>query len=433
MTAALADASAERAWLACVLLDATTLEAAPVRLDDFYDRKHALLGATMAALRARNESIAPGTVRAELVLRGDYERAGGDALLFGLMNPMPTVSDAVSHARAIRQHARLRAMASLFERGRGAAAVRDFDAVAEIAREIANARGDGEDEDRIFSFAEMLAEGVEAAIHKRERGQQIRFGTPAVDHDYTPTPGHLVIVAGRPNVGKTSLTFAWHVSCAERGIPSGIVSVDDDVADYGARGCGAISGVNPSTMWTSDRLDAATLQKILAGIDRNQHKRPIAFAAVRSRSIDAVCSTITRMARTHGARWVSVDFITKIRAPGKDQRERTDEALQRLGELAAMLQIPIVVLAQIKRLGDKPFREPQLDDLKESGRLEEDAQAVVLLWRDSDTIGAPVRAKLAKVKRTGAGRRFTLIRHPETGLLVESAEHREERRDAYDQ
>jgi replicative DNA helicase len=415
VTDPVADLTSERAWLGCVFFDASTLAHAPIALSDFYSRAHSQIAAAMMAVHARREAVDMLSVRVELDRTGALRRAGGDEALLALTDLNPSVESALTLARRIRELAQLRAIGASSERLSAAVRERDVAAVRAIVAELTFER-DAEDE--ILAFPELIARGVDAALTSREAKSDLRLGTASVDRDYRPGPGHIVVVAGRPNVGKTSLTFAWHVDSAQRGIASGIVSVDDDAAEYGARGMGAVLEVNPARLW-NERIDPAEMQRMIAKVGAASKRLPIHFAQVRSKSIDAVEAVITRMVRVLGCRWVSVDFLTKIRAPGRDQRERTDEALARLGVLASTLEIPIIVLAQLRRLGEKQFREPHLDDLKESGRVEEDAQAAVLLWRDDDKPGTPIQAKLAKVKRTAAGRRFTLQRHPRTGLLIE--------------
>lgn len=408
----------EREYLSLVLGDVRTLDAAPVPPGDLWWPRNQLILGAMMAVRGRGAELNLTELRLELERNGALRRAGGDEALFALTDHIVPASSGSALARRIRELARLRSVDAVLRRAGAAVHERDLAAVQSAIAELAL---EHEPEDELLGYHELIAAGAEATIdHLNREVEPLRFGTPAIDRDYRPGPGHLVVVAGRPNVGKTSLTFHWHLDCAERGIPSGIVSIDDDAAEYGARAMGALAGYNPARLW-NERLEPAEAAVLFQRIqDRTGGEPlPIHFSHVRSKSIDAIEGVVSRMVRVHGCRWVSVDFLTKIRAPGRDQRERTNEALARLGILASTLEIPIVILAQLRRLGDRQFREPYLDDLKESGRVEEDAQAAVLLWRKSDRPGALVQGKLAKVKRTAAGRRFALARHPQTGLLVE--------------
>lgn len=417
------DLPTERRWLACVLMDAGTLELAPIPLSDFYGRANAIVCGAMLALRARREPINTSTLRAELVSANTFAQVGEDALL-SLTDEIPNVSDAATLSRTIRQLSRLRSLHADAQDITAACLERDLERANAAAARAA--RLDYLEEDEIIGFGELCARGLEATVFRKDERSEMAFGTPAVDKYYRPAPGHLVIVAGRPNVGKTSLTFAWHYHTAERGFPSIVVSVDDDESDYGVRGLGAAGQVAPSRIWNDRaRLSPTELQAVV-NTAAEKKRLPLFFAKAKSKSITAVEALITRAVRVHGCKWASVDFLTKVRAPGRDPRERTNEALSRLGVLASTLGIPIVVLAQLHRLGEKQYREPHLDDFKESGSIEEDAQCAVLLWRENDQSHAPVRAKLGKIKRDAAGRRFTLVRHADTGLLVQQDEEHED-------
>jgi replicative DNA helicase len=420
-SAPLVDLASERAYLGAIVSDASTMRQHPIPLADFGSRQHQTLLGAMIAIEARGEPIDTLSIRAELVASGRLEHAGGDDVLLAITSQIVVAEQAGALARSIRKMARLRAMraASL----EALAAIENLD--EDAAREAFTVTpGDGV-EDEILTFRELMARGLEEAVLSRGSDAELggmRFGTPTFDKGYRPSPGHVVIVGGRANVGKTSLTFAWHLSCAERGIPSAIVSLDDSPADYGVKGVGAVSHFNPRRIW-NDRL---TSQDIELLVRKAQEKAdlPIFFVRVRSRHIADIEGVVDRLVRKHGIKWFSLDYLTKVRAPGRDLRERTNEALSRIDMCAKRYDVTAVVLAQLKRLGDgksakSAFREPTLEDFKESGDIEEYASAAVLLWKESDKKGAPTRAKNAKMKRDDAGERFTLIRDPDSGLLVE--------------
>jgi replicative DNA helicase len=415
-------------YLGAVLMDSRILEAYPVALDDFGGgTDQALLGAMMA-LHSRGEPVSTDGVMVELHRHGravDIDRV--------LSLATRADRDAGACARRIRQLARMRRMQAAAMEALAALEAADDDGEAVARRAMARGAEVGEvAEDERITFEELQFRGTQAIIalarDMREDGMGLRLGTPSVDLDYRPAPGHLVIVGGRPNVGKTSLTFAWHLDCARRGIPSDIVSVDDDVAEYGGRAVYATSGVDPGRLLEGERLSSADVQRMVCKA-AEERGLPIGFTKVRSMTIEGVIGAITRAVRVHGARWVSVDYLTKIRGgAGRDPRERTNDVLSQLEACAMQLGIPVVLLVQLKRgEGGDDFKEPNLASFKETGEIEERAKGAVLIWRKSDKPGEPVQAKNAKVKGKAAGRRFWMMRHPDSGLLVEVDEQRAKR------
>ena len=216
------------------------------------------------------------------------------------------------------------------------------------------------------------------------------------------------------------MLMTWLMSIASRSIPCGIVSVEDPDEDFGAKALGQMTGINPKRMWSGD-LSQAEWAKIMAvrGYDM---PHPFSFGYVGSRRIDDVLAKIEFMARVRGARVVAVDYLQSIMPRGSfsSRREAIDSILAELISLCGRLGVALILASQLAR-PDKgnPYREPNLIDLKESGEIENRAQCVVMLWRDSDEPGVDIHAKIAKAKRQPAGARFDLIRDPDSGMLIE--------------
>lgn len=420
---ALHDTDLQLGYLGAVLMSPRTLEAHPVAIDDLWGATDQGLLAAMLALHARGEPVSTDGVLVELQKHGrrvDIDRV--------LSLAMRADRDPVACARRLRQLARMRRMQAAAQEALAALDAADDDGEAAARQALARGADVGEaSEDEWVDFGEMQARGIEAMVKAAREGKDdalgLRLGTPSVDRDYRAAPGHLVIVGGRPNVGKTSLTFAWHLDTARRGIPSAIISVDDDSAEYGGRAVYATSGVDPGRLLEGARLSSEDVKRMVCKAAEEKHL-PIGFVKVRSMSIDGVVAAITRAVRVKGCKWVSVDYLTKIDGgAGRDPRERTNAVLQRLERCAMQLGIPVVVLVQLKRgEGGDDFKEPSLASFKETGEIEERAKGAVLIWRQSDKPGEPVCAKNAKVKGKAAGRRFWMLRHPESGLLVEVEE-----------
>lgn len=408
------DLLVEREYLAACLLEPATLHVHPLAPADFGARSSQTIHAAMTAIVLRREPLDTAALRIELERTGRLESVGGVSVLLEMTERIP--HDASALARRIRELARLRELGDVATRIQAAVHERDLAAARQVAAELLVAEGD--EDDVSIGFRELLARGVEASIASRRDKHGFRLGMPAIDSDYRPSPGHLVVVGARPNVGKTSMVWQWHIDMAKRGIPTGLVSVDDDDAEYGVRGLGAISGMNPRRLW-NERLQPEDFGQVMAAVDK-WADMPIRFKHVRSKSLDRVLGAMSHMVRVHGVQMISIDFLTAIRGrPSKDSREQHNNTLSEIHALAGVLGVPVVLIVQLKR-GDSSnaeFREPNLGDFAETGALEQHAQAAILLWRKSDKPGEPVYGKVAKIKRTDRGKRFVLDRHPETGLL----------------
>jgi replicative DNA helicase len=131
------------------------------------------------------------------------------------------------------------------------------------------------------------------------------------------------------------------------------------------------------------------------------------------------------MVRVRGCRVLLIDYLQAIRHRdvGTSTREKVNDSLATLMAAAAQLGATLVLASQLRRASEGgKYQEPGDGDLKESGDIENSAQAIVLLWRETDEESDPrygcVFGKVAKVKRASAGRRFWM-RRDSYGLLIE--------------
>lgn len=403
----------ERTYVASVLAMPELADAYRVQPDDIADDgMRALLGG-LGAVRAKGGAITDRSVAIEAQRLGLIEsvRAIADLSQVEVECDLEPVAARIRElAVARRMHRDAVRLAAAYERG-------DVAAASGILGRLALVRSSSDD-GRVLDFRGLLEHTLtELAGVAKEAGTLIRLGTPTVDAAYQIGPGSMVCVGAQTNVGKTSLTWAWLMSMAGRGIPCGMISVEDREEDLGAKALGELAGVNPARLWTTWQPE--DMAKIDAALRAN-HSLPISTAWVGSRDLDAVVARMEHMARVCGARVVVVDYLQAIaHRPGKDIRQQIDATLAELISCAGRLKVGLVLCSQLSRPEKgNPFREPQLIDLKESGAIEQRSQCVVLLWRKNDQPG-PILAKVAKAKRQPAGRRFTLGRHPSHAGLVE--------------
>lgn len=402
----------ERTYLATVIALPELLDTHRVQPDDMSRPEHRQmltgLMSARAAGRVTPRSIAVEAQRAGLVdvTRFMSELASVDA--------EPDLEPVVARIRELALTRRMQADSRALD---AALAKGDMHAVRGALGKLGMATR-SDDEGRVLTFRELCAHTLtEIQAAASSSGKLVRLGTPTVDAAFQIGPGQMLCVGAQTNVGKTSLVWAWLMSMAQRGIPCGMVSVEDREEDLGAKALGEIAGVNPAKLWQG--ATTADWDAVREALKRD-YEMPITTAWVGTRDLDAVLARMEYMARVHGARVIVVDYLQAIaHRPGKDTRERTNQTLAELIAQAGRLGVGLVLCSQLARPDrGNPFKEPHLIDLKESGDIENRAQCVVLLWRKNDQLG-PTLAKVAKAKRQPAGRRFTLGRHRDHAGLVE--------------
>ncbi len=411
----------EARFLAACLMDPGTLERG-VTVADMGVRANADILGAMLAVRSRAEDVDLLSVRREL------ERTGKGVNVDKLLRLTETVEvNATAAAARVRELSAARRLVEAALTAQQQAEGGDVSGAADTMR-----RAGAEDatlEDRVYTHREMLTATAEAILKEHE-GAANRFVAlglgPSVDGSFKAGPGDLCVIGAAPNVGKSWLILGSAASLAERDVPCGIVSVEDPVEDAGARRLAMLSGVDPEKLWHPP-IAPTDWQRLMSAMQDSHIDAPIAYAKIKSRRLDGVVAAMTTMARTHRARVLFVDYLQAIRHPQFSSklttRECINDILATLQATAAQLGVALVLASQLARDKSSPFKEPHLHDLKESASIEESAQCVVLLWRTTDDQQARdygvVRAKVAKVKRARAGKRFAYARHPRTYAMVE--------------
>lgn len=412
------DASVELRYLSAILHRPEALEQAPVAIDALSVPHHqAMLGALLA-LRSRREDVTPSGVQIEIERQG---RRVPEALFLAIASTLEL--DPHACAKRLRE---LHSARQLRAKALRAAQLAEAGSLLEARSELAAvAYSEDVSEDPVLTFRELLTAAVEVATHRDQTERFVRMGTASLDDVFRAGPGDLLVLGAATNVGKSTMLATWSISLARRGVPVGIVSIEDGAEDFGAKGLSAISGLDSERIWSGGGLTRDDMERVMRAVDR-EADLPISFARIRSRGIDGVVSRMAYMARVRGCRVICVDYLQAIRHRdvGSSTREKVNDSLATLLAAAAQLDVTLVLASQLKRSGHEAskYAEPSDSDLKESGDIENSAQAIVLLWRETDDESDPrygvVYGKIAKAKRAAAGRRFWMRREP-NGLLVE--------------
>ncbi|MBT3844439.1 MAG: AAA family ATPase [Gammaproteobacteria bacterium] len=239
--------------------------------------------------------------------------------------------------------------------------------------------------------SEMSAkEVITAALHSMDDAREQREsngtnGSPWALQSLNNAMGgidgpRLYIVAARPGCGKTAIAQQTAVAAASAGFGVGVCSLEIDASEIGRRwishyGQANISGLSRGyEKFFDDAFKAG--QKL--------SELPL-FVDDDSYSLDAVCSRITRWRREGKVDLAIVDHIGLVEySKNKNRNDGLGEISRRLKKLAKQLDMPIVALSQMNRGSEKDNRRPQLSDLRDSGNIEQDADAAIFLNKTKD-------------------------------------------------
>jgi replicative DNA helicase len=366
----------------------------PLVVDDFYSDAHAEIFSAMLELFGAGTAIDTVTVRACLVSRGESKlrKIGGDEYLFGLTNIIPTVTNVTSHAQIVRDRADVRRLLQAChdtlaqgygEYGSAAALLESAErSILEIAKQQVRIPYE--------HVRPIVVRTFEQIVHAAEKKQHITglpTGFQRLDLMTAGMhPGDLIIVAGRPGMGKTAfaLNIAVH-ACASSAASVAVFSLEMPKEQLAMRMLCSEAGVDAGKLRTGF-LSREDWPKLTAAAERLAGLR-LYLDDSPTLSLLELRAKARRLKGEHGLELIVIDYLQLMRSGTKvDSREQEISEISRsLKALAKELRLPIIALSQLNRgvesRGNKDKR-PQLSDLRESGAIEQDADTIVFIYRD---------------------------------------------------
>lgn len=380
----------ERAVLAAILLSPRLMPLVSGRLEgeDFYLERHQHLFQAMLDLAESGSEIDLRTVQARLEHRGTFEAVGGMAYLAGLDLDLPDLGRVETYVELVKERSVRRRL---------------IRACNEIARDCMDGGLDagealGVAEKMIFGLGEEavqrgftpLAEIYEATVASLEERAGGMLGLPTGFYDWDRISlglvrSNLIIIAGRPGMGKTSLALnvAQHVAIREER-PVGLFSLEMSQQELAQRILASESDL-PFASLRSGQLSEGQWTKLYETIRRTT-AAPIFIDDSPNPTLLEIASKARRLKAEKGLELLIVDYLQLMQAGGRfESRQLEISAISRgLKQLSKELEIPILALSQLSRQPERRTGDhrPQLADLRESGSIEQDADMVCFIYRD---------------------------------------------------
>lgn len=385
------DLQAEQSTLGSVLHSSDVLGdvLAVVDADDFYRPAHRMILDSYVRLLDRGDPVDVTSVSAELDRQGQLERAGGQLYLHTLMSVSPSAGSGGHYAGIVADKAIARRFVTagmqILQMANGP--VDDAARLVAAAQDIIYAASRAKDSREIGRLGDLLS-GVLAEIEADAASDGI-VGLPSGFSDLDEVtggfrPGELWIVAARPSVGKSmfGLDIARHAAIRKQ-IPSAYFSLEMSKSDLVKRLLSAESRV-PLHDIRSGKIcddDWDRLSRRLGEIAEAPlflHDSPsITAAEIRTKT--------RRLQATHGLRLVVVDYLQLMGSSGRvENRQQEVSAISlALKQMALKLGITVIALSQLNRtLEQRADKRPQMYDIRESGSIEQDADGIIMLYRE---------------------------------------------------
>lgn len=392
---ALVDATTECALIGCLILggrDVLDAVCDHVSAGHYATRECAAAHAAIVELDADGMAIDTTTVTTQLAGTVDAE------WVLAVTQVIPTLSSAETYARRVRALADRRAMVEVARRAQAQGhdltitADEYLDATEAAVLAVAERRHGS---DRAATFDAVAGELLLQLAQPPSIAPGVPSGLSRLDAMLGggAHPGQLIIVAGRPGMGKTQIATGWGTSAARRAHPVLASTMEMERTEYVSRIVAAECGVNLSAI-TTRRLVAGDARRVTAAMNE-LHSLPLVIDDTPAITLASLRARCRRVARQYGRLGlVTVDYLQLMSRPATGRRdEREDQqigALSRgLKALARELRCPVVVLSQLNRRSEeRADHRPQLSDLRASGEIEQDADVVILIHGPTDRTGA---------------------------------------------
>lgn len=383
------DLHAEQAVLGAVLLDPSTLAEVRslVRPEAFYHPAHGRVLAAMLAVADRGEPVDVVTVCAELTRNERLNAVGGMQFVGSLADATPTTAHVAAHARLVAEHGQARALeGALREIGAQLARGESLDSVrGPLAQALdlcvsAQVRGPR-------SYAQLAGEWLARTEATMQSGKLpgVSTGWRALDELLGGLQGgQMIVIGARPRMGKTAAALGLSETAAAEHGPVLKISLEMQAIELFGRSAAGRGRVDGSRLRLG-RISEAELVDLYAAC-AGLRRLPIEVEDTPGLSLLDVATTAARVKAKYGAlALIVIDYLQLIAASASagTREQEVGEISRGLKRLAKQLNVPVVVLAQLNRACDiRADHRPMLSDLRDSGAIEQDADATVFLYRD---------------------------------------------------
>ena len=380
---------AEKSVLGSILIDPEAYDLVSDRLvaDDFYRDAHRLIYAGMVRLVASGVPPDYTTLCDDLELKGKLDDVGGASYIASLINDVCTSANIEYYADIVSRAAMSRRL--IHYAGQVATlAYEQDDQMLEKSASMLTGIERGSASGDFIPMAESISEYLAHLDYLHQnRGKLTGVSSGFTDLDMVTggfQKSDLIILAGRPSMGKSALAFTMAYNAAGKGSTVAIFTLEMNRMQVNNRLMSIATGI-PIHFLKSGWIEDNQWDKVTdAGHRLSQ--LPMYINDVVGNPLSSMRSQLRRLTRQHGpVDLVVVDYLGLIASDGTSENrvQEVNKISKGLKNMAREFNIPVISLAQLSRkVEERPDKRPQLADLRDSGSIEEDADLVMFVYRE---------------------------------------------------
>lgn len=385
---------AEQSVLGAMMLSIEAVFAATDRLkvDDFYFEKHRLIFTAATFLASKNNPVDIITMSNILSRKDKLEEVGGMIYLGQLANDTPGVANVDHYAKIVAEKSALRRVLAAAADAEGLVYGSDKSSdqiVDEVERRVMTIRVDagksgGGPRPAIESWSGMVKSIQQSKVQGGMRG--VPSGLIELDNKTRGlVPGDLIVVAGRPSMGKTTLAMNWAESVAfNSGKAALVFSLEMDAESLLMRFAAARASVELGKIRSGDLSDADWQR--MSNVEAELGRAPLHVDATTGLNVMQIRSRARKTHAQNPLGVIVIDYLQRLDiVQGKDSNRSAaiGEVTRQLKDLGRELGVPVVLLSQLNRgVENRDNKRPRMSDLRESGEIEQDADLIVFVYRD---------------------------------------------------
>lgn len=396
---------AEQSVIGAIFLDPDSWHhiAGMIQVGDFYRQDHKLIIEAIHTLARNMQPYDIVMVAEYLEQRGQLDKAGGLAYMVSIAENTASAANIMAYAHMVKTRAKLRALQGICKATLGLVTNPQDKSADEVIAETQTAidnivQSGGRNS---LDWMDVLGEADIAIQEARQRAESgnpvgVPTGIPALDKRIGGLPKkRLIIVAGRPSLGKTAFVQQVVLHVASMGNAVGVCSLEMGADELGIRAYANTLEVNGTALQFGDKgvIDVYT---------NKLHNAPVIKYKIWvddfTYSLSGIIARAHEWKHQHNISLFVVDHIGLIEFKASNTNERLGEITRTLKKLAKRLDIPVLAVCQLNRNVEKENRRPKLSDLRDSGNIEQDCDVALFLHSDDESEDGKINIEIGALK-----------------------------------